>query len=164
MKTCSPAESIQERGIPFDEFTCLAQTYCKVQSKRAVSYSQFLADLESVTSDTVSQMVVNYSRTALGQHSHLASHFSPIGGYNKLENQVLIMDVARGEYPSVWVNTKDLYIAMMEPSPEEAGRSRGYFVLSNYDESKASTKPVLNTAAPSKLKCQDCSRKCHSKA
>lgn len=134
MKTCSPAESIQEHGIPFDEFTCLAQTHCKVQPRRGVSYKQFLSDLETVTSDTTSQMVVNYSRACLGQQDHFA-HFSPIGGYNKVEGQVLIMDVARGKYPSVWVHTKDLFRAMMTGSKEEADRSRGYFVLSNYEQS-----------------------------
>ncbi|OBZ84078.1 Glutathione gamma-glutamylcysteinyltransferase, partial [Choanephora cucurbitarum] len=129
MKTCSPAESVKQNGIPFDEFTCLAQTYCQVQSHRGVSYSEFISDLESVTSNSNSQMVVHFSRLALGQQDSLA-HFSPIGGYNKLEDRVLIMDVARGKYPSIWVSTKALYRAMMAPSHEEAGRSRGYFVLS----------------------------------
>ncbi|KAI8050124.1 Phytochelatin synthase-domain-containing protein [Gilbertella persicaria] len=158
MQTCSPAESIQERGIPFDEFTCLAQAYCQVQSRRGASYKQFLSDLESVTSDSNSQMVVHYSRFALGQQDLLA-HFSPIGGYNKSEDQVLIMDVARGKYPSVWVNTKALYRAMMAPSHEEAGRSRGYFVLSRHEQN---SKP--DVAFTNKLKCKDCSRKCHANA
>lgn len=155
MKTCSPAESVQERGIPFDEFTCLAQTHCKVDAYRGQSYQQFLQDLETVTSDTLSQMVVNYSRTSLGQHDHVA-HFSPIGGYNKTENQVLIMDVARGKYPSVWVHTQDLYQAMMVSSKEETGRSRGYFILSNHEH--------VVTPHLTKLKCKDCSRNCHSNA
>lgn len=160
MKTCSPAESIQEKGIPFDEFTCLAQTHCKVQPYRGVSYQQFLSDLGSVTSDTTSQMVVNYSRASLGQKDTLA-HFSPIGGYNKTESQVLIMDVARGKYPSVWVHTKHLYQAMMARSSEEGGRGRGYFVLSNYEEQKP--QQVL-LASSIKLKCKDCSRNCHTNA
>lgn len=167
MKTCSPAESVQEHGIPFDEFTCLAQTYCKVQPRRGVSYKQFLQDLEAVTSDTTSQMVVNYSRSCLGQQDPLA-HFSPIGGFNKAENQVLIMDVARGKYPSVWVNAKDLFRAMMTTSKEEAGRSRGYFILSNHEQGKQQpSQMLLNSASASsstKLKCRDCSRKCHSSA
>lgn len=159
MQTCSPAESVQERGIPFDEFTCLAQTHCKVDAYRGKSYQKFLQDLETVTSDTTSQMVVNYSRTSLGQHDHLA-HFSPIGGYNKTENQVLIMDVARGKYPSVWVHTEDLYNAMMASSKEEIGRSRGYFILSNHEQVVSSNLDLTTT----KLKCKDCSRNCHSTA
>lgn len=161
MKTCSPVESIQEHGIPFDEFTCLAQSHCKVKANRGVRYDQFLKDLESVTSNTTSQMVVNYSRAMLGQHESLA-HFSPIGGYNKAEDQVLIMDVARGKYPSVWVSTKALYNAMMARSHEEAGRSRGYFILSNYEEKEQSKDPQLILPTPAKLKCRDCSRNCHS--
>lgn len=160
MKTCSPAESIQEHGIPFDEFTCLAQAHCKVHPYRGVSYEKFLNDLETVTSDTLSQMVVNYSRTNLGQHDPIA-HFSPIGGYNKTENQVLIMDVARGKYPSVWVHTKDLYNAMMASSMEESGLSRGYFILTN-SEQKQTPEAPLNSSL--KLKCKDCTRKCSSTA
>ncbi|KAI9485965.1 MAG: Phytochelatin synthase-domain-containing protein [Benjaminiella poitrasii] len=160
MKTCSPEKSIKEHGIPFDEFTCIAQAHCKVQPRRGVSYQQFISDLESVTSDTVSQMVVNYSRLALGQQDPLA-HFSPIGGYNKAENQVLIMDVARGKYPSVWVNSKDLYTAMMQVSQEESGLSRGYFVLSNYEQRNHSLEKMPLTLPP-KLKCKDCSRNCHN--
>lgn len=167
MQTCSPAESIKERGIPFDEFTCLAQTHCKVKPHRGVSYQHFLKDLELVTSNTTSQMVVNYSRTSLGQHDRLA-HFSPIGGYNKKEDQVLIMDVARGKYPSVWVTTKTLYNAMMARSEEELGRSRGYFILSNQDQPQEEKAPesllAAASAASMKFKCRDCTRSCHSSA
>ncbi|KAG1250438.1 hypothetical protein G6F68_012802 [Rhizopus microsporus] len=155
MKTCSSAESIQEHGIPFDEFTCLAQIYCQVEPYRAKDYQAFLSHLETITSDANSQMVVHYSRSALGQPDILA-HFSPIGGYNKEEDQVLIMDVARGKYPSVWVKSKDLYNAMVVKSREEAGRSRGYFILTNKEGEKS-------TRAAVKLKCKDCTRQCHSK-
>ncbi|KAI9256170.1 Phytochelatin synthase-domain-containing protein [Sporodiniella umbellata] len=154
MKTCSSNESIQEYGIPFDEFTCLSQYYCHVEPYRATDYNSFRRRLESVTSDTKNQMVVHYSRKALGQPDSLA-HFSPIGGYNKEEDQVLIMDVARGKYPSVWVKTKALYHAMQTLSVEESGRTRGYFVLSNTEENKPSVSL--------KLKCKDCTRQCHSK-
>ncbi|CEP09151.1 hypothetical protein [Parasitella parasitica] len=163
MKTCSPAESIEKRGIPFDEFTCLAQTYCRVLPRRGVSYKQFLSDLEAVTSDTTSQMVVHYSRACLGQQDHFA-HFSPIGGFNRVESQVLIMDVARGKYPSVWVNTKDLFKAMMASSNEECGRSRGYFLLGNHEQIKQQPPQNLLSSSSTRLKCQDCSRKCHANA
>ncbi|KAG1149938.1 hypothetical protein G6F37_002185 [Rhizopus arrhizus] len=155
MKTCSSAESIQEHGIPFDEFTCLAQIYCQVEPYRAKDYQTFLSHLETITSDANSQMVVHYSRSALGQPDILA-HFSPIGGYNKEEDQVLIMDVARGKYPSVWVKTRDLYDAMRMQSIEESGRARGYFILSNPENAK-------NSNALFKLKCKDCTRQCRSK-
>ncbi|CEI87887.1 hypothetical protein RMCBS344292_02292 [Rhizopus microsporus] len=154
LQTCSSAESIQEHGIPFDEFTCLAQLYCSVNSYRAQSYATFLSHLESVTSDCTSQMVVHYSRSALGQEDHLA-HFSPIGGYNKEEDQVLIMDVARDKYPSVWVKTKALYDAMSLRSIEESGRSRGYFILSASQQHKYQDNL--------KLKCKDCTRQCQFK-
>lgn len=132
----------------------MAQLYCSVNSYRAQSYATFLSHLESVTSDCTSQMVVHYSRSALGQEDRLA-HFSPIGGYNKEEDQVLIMDVARGKYPSVWVKTKVLYDAMSLRSMEESGRSRGYFILSASQHHKYQDNL--------KLKCKDCTRQCQFK-
>ncbi|KAI8981540.1 Phytochelatin synthase-domain-containing protein [Pilobolus umbonatus] len=159
MQTCSSDKSIKERGMPFDEFTCLAQSHCYVVPHRGGSYEKFIADLEKTTANSNSQMVVNYSRISLGQQEDV-SHFSPIGGFNKEENQVLIMDVACGKYPSVWVNAKHLYNAMMKPSQEEHGLSRGYFILSNELPIPNASRPSLSMA---KLKCQDCSRQCQSK-
>ncbi|KAG0167379.1 hypothetical protein DFQ28_000729 [Apophysomyces sp. BC1034] len=146
MKTCSSEEAVHQNGIPFDEFTCLAQTHCDVEAKRAsvMGYQEFVQALEQVTSNPNSQMVVNYSRTKLGQRGH--SHFSPIGGHNKAEGMTLIMDVARVEYPSVWVETRTLYEAMMET--ERSGLNRGYFIL----------RPGK---AQQFLKCRDCSRQCN---
>lgn len=123
------------RGMSFDEFACTAQSHCHVQPYRASSsppgYSRFIRHLSLVTSKgSPSIMVVNYSRSRLGQKAQkFSGHFSPVGGYNKASNRVLIMDVARGQYPSVWVDARALYEAMQEGDIYEAGKSRGYFLL-----------------------------------
>ncbi|KAI8379671.1 Phytochelatin synthase-domain-containing protein [Radiomyces spectabilis] len=150
MQTCSPKEAISQHGIPFDEFRCLAQAHCDVDARRASSagYRQFLSDLQYVTSNPNSQMVINYSRSRLGQPGE--SHFSPIGGYNATEGMALIMDVARDQYPSVWVDTRTLYEAMLDK--ESIGLSRGYFILRPGSVSHL-------------LRCQTCTRRaCSNRA
>ncbi|KAI7867187.1 Phytochelatin synthase-domain-containing protein [Spinellus fusiger] len=127
IKTCSPTERICQQGMPFDEFYCLAQSHCHVQAKRAsvTGYQQFLMDLEHVTSDPHSQMVVHYTRSRVGQQG--GAHFSPIGGHHSHDTMTLIMDVAQSHYPSVWIDSHTLYEAMLQK--EEGGMSRGYFLL-----------------------------------
>ncbi|KAI8148850.1 Phytochelatin synthase-domain-containing protein [Fennellomyces sp. T-0311] len=161
LQTCSSKEEVLSRGMSFDEFTCLAQSHCHLEAQRAssVSYHQFLNDLESTTTDSNSSsqiMIVSYSRSRLGQLDQRGGHFSPIGGFNKAENMVLIMDVARGEYPSVWVNARTLYDAMLEKEKDVLGKSRGYFVL----RAPGTPQKKPHSQRPWLIKCNDCSRKC----
>lgn len=152
--------------MSFDEFTRLAQSHCKIQPRRAssVSYQQFIADLLDATSNksqanTNSRiMVVSYSRSRLGQSEQRGGHFSPIGAYNKAEDMVLIMDVARGEYPSVWVNAQSLYNAMLERERDIMGRSRGYFIMQAHISRSAISKEGSNDQPL--IKCDVCSRRC----
>ncbi|KAI9275837.1 Phytochelatin synthase-domain-containing protein [Phascolomyces articulosus] len=172
LETCSSKEEVLTRGMSFDEFTCLAQSHCHLQVRRAttITYNEFLNDLESATANDNSSsqiMIASYSRTRLGQAGQRGGHFSPIGGFNKAENMVLIMDVARGEYPSVWVNARSLYEAMLEKEKDLLGKSRGYFVLRapgvNSTTVPPSSKPSSRTQQHSQrpwIKCSDCSRKC----
>ncbi|KAI8337017.1 Phytochelatin synthase [Chlamydoabsidia padenii] len=151
LKPCSPSERVTEYGIPFDEFTCLAQLHCSVSSFRVnyarPSYDQFLHTLQQVTSDASSQLVVHYSRSVLGQkgRQHQDAHYSPIGAHNATKEQTLIMDVDRVQHPSVWVPTRDLYRAMLKSDPV-TGLSRGYFVLKQGKTSQ-------------RLKCQGCTNR-----
>ncbi|KAI8098643.1 Phytochelatin synthase-domain-containing protein [Halteromyces radiatus] len=150
LKPCSPKEHVVEHGIPFDEFICLAQPHCNVDSFRVsfapTSYEQFLQTLEQVTSDASSQMIVHYSRSALGQKGRQQdAHYSPVGAHNASRQQTLIMDVDRVHHPSVWVNTRDLYHAMLKSDPS-TGLPRGYFVL----------KPGVNSKY---IKCQECTNR-----
>lgn len=73
-------------------------------------------------------IIANFDRQTLGQTG--SGHFSPIGGYHRQKDLVLIMDVARFKYPPWWVPVEDLWRAMAigDPMTEE---SRGYFVTRN---------------------------------
>ena len=77
------------------------------------------------------QIVVSYSRSSLGQTGD--GHFSPIGGYHKERQLLLILDVARFKYPPYWVSVDDLWQAMM-CHDEETHRSRGYVLLNASEE------------------------------
>lgn len=55
-------------------------------------------------------------------------HFSPIGGYHREKDMVLIMDVARFKYPPHWVPLELLHTAMCSID-EDSGKSRGCLVL-----------------------------------
>ncbi|MFM7733950.1 MAG: phytochelatin synthase family protein, partial [Cyanobium sp.] len=56
-------------------------------------------------------------------------HISPLSAYDERRDRVLILDVARYRYPSVWVPTESLWqaIRMVDSS---SGRSRGLLRVS----------------------------------
>lgn len=71
-------------------------------------------------------MVVNFSRSALGQSGD--GHFSPVASFHPGTNKCLVLDTARFKYPSYYVDVELLYHAM-KPLDRESGRSRGYFLV-----------------------------------
>ncbi|KAL1922353.1 uncharacterized protein VTP21DRAFT_9892 [Calcarisporiella thermophila] len=130
---CSPREEVQEKGITFSQFACLAKCHCNVIAKRAdeVSKQEFLEDLQNVCSRNDLYMVVSFSRKAMGQTGD--GHFSPVGAcVNTPEGKkmTLILDVARFKYKSFFSDAELLYEAM-RPVDKETGRPRGYFLLSH---------------------------------
>ncbi|CAO3691088.1 unnamed protein product [Umbelopsis ramanniana] len=131
LQACSSPNQIQSRGITFTEFACLARNHCHVTEHKpsSTAYSTFLSHLTETTSGAETHMVVSFSRKALGQTSLKAkTGFAPIGGYNPLQNKVLLMDSSRSEYPCVWVDAALLYRAMAEIDPLLQSE-RGYFLL-----------------------------------
>jgi hypothetical protein len=72
-------------------------------------------------------IIVSYSRAIMNQTG--TGHFSPIGGYHRERDMVLIMDVARFKYPPHWVPLELLHTAMCSID-EDSGKSRGCLVLS----------------------------------
>ena len=67
-------------------------------------------------------MLANYQREALGQGR--VGHISPLGVYNSVTDQVLVMDTADYKYPYTWVKVADLHAAMQEQD-SASGRARG---------------------------------------
>jgi len=99
---CKGLEKIKAKGLDINEFVCLAKCNgADVAKKDPASFSldEFRKDIVRVCSDPSCKevLVVNYSRKEFGQTGD--GHFSPIGGYNKKNDLVLIMDVARFKYP-----------------------------------------------------------------
>nr|AIG53838.1 phytochelatin synthase [Euglena gracilis] len=137
LMSCVPIEYAKRDGINFDEFACI----CEANGARARSYradattkEQFQKHVEDVTAQTdpvETQMVVSYSRSSLKQTGD--GHYSPIGGYHKERQLVLVMDVARFKYPPHWVPLDALWEAMLQKDAE-TNRSRGYVLLSASSE------------------------------
>ncbi len=129
LECCAPLEYIKEKGITFDQFSCLAQCHqLVVEAKRYWSdgYEEWLEDLKRMGTQAGVHMVVSYARQTLGQTG--VGHFSPVGGYHQQSNRVLVLDVARFKYPSYWVDAELLWSAM-EPVDLDTGMSRGYQIL-----------------------------------
>jgi glutathione gamma-glutamylcysteinyltransferase len=136
---CTGAAQVQEEGLTFDMFKCLATCNgAKIFAHRAPSqpsraqavadFAQQFRDAVKTTSRSVERnfIVICYSRESLGQSG--AGHFSPIGAYHEASDSVLIMDVARFKYPPHWVPLQDVVDAMMHVDPV-SGLPRGFLQL-----------------------------------
>jgi len=86
----------------------------------------FREDVERVCRGQDERLVVSYSRKTFEQSGD--GHFSPIGGYDKEEDLVLILDVARFKYPPHWVPLTLLWQSM-QTVDSESGKTRGWLVL-----------------------------------
>ncbi|KAG0274671.1 hypothetical protein BGZ95_009567 [Linnemannia exigua] len=132
---CTSVEVMKQKGITFNQFSCLARCHAKVSAKRAdrTSIERFRQDIQQVcTSDQV-QMVLSFSRTALGQTG--SGHFSPVGGYHAGEDKVLVLDTARFKYPPFFATVQELWESLLPIDPE-TGECRGYFMVSATSKQK----------------------------
>lgn len=77
-------------------------------------------------SDPGERLLVNYLRSAMGQPG--GGHISPLAAYHAPSDRVLILDVARYRYPSVWVPLEALWQAM-RTTDSDSGLSRGLVVV-----------------------------------
>jgi hypothetical protein len=72
-------------------------------------------------------VIVNYSRTAMGQEGH--GHISPLGAYDADSDRFLILDVSRYKAPAVWAPTERLFTAMAEPLGPGKTQTRGFLLI-----------------------------------
>ena len=113
---CKDLEEVKTEGITLDEFQCLARcngchaTVTRAADRRPASIEQFRQTVAETCAGEQSVLVCSYSRKTLGQTG--SGHFSPVGGYSKSEDLVLLLDVARFKYPPHWVSLKLLWEAM----------------------------------------------------
>jgi hypothetical protein len=91
-----------------------------------LSLEQFRALLRRSLADPNDRLVVNYHRPAVGQAG--GGHIAPIAAFHAPSDRVLILDVARYRYPSVWVPVVDLWQAIRAVDAS-SGRSRGVLAV-----------------------------------
>ena len=72
------------------------------------------------------RLVANYLRPTLGQAG--GGHIAPLAAFHAPSDRVLILDVARYRYPSVWVPVADLWAAI-RTLDSTSGRSRGLVTI-----------------------------------
>lgn len=91
-----------------------------------LSLEQFRALLRRSLIDPGDRMLVNYHRPAVGQAG--GGHIAPVAAFHGASDRVLILDVARYRYPSVWVPVENLWHAIRAVDAS-SGRSRGVLVV-----------------------------------
>lgn len=125
---CTSLERVRSHGITLDELACLARCNgARAEVHRAVSVADLRAAVAvACRSQLDPAIVVAYDRSALGQTG--TGHFSPIGGYDRASDHVLVLDVARFKYPMHWVPLPALHAAM-QPLDPATGRPRGHVAL-----------------------------------
>jgi glutathione gamma-glutamylcysteinyltransferase len=122
---CVPLAVVQQRGVSLDELACLARCNgADVVTTRADT-RDLAAFRLALTEDTRegSVLIASYDRRTLGQTG--GGHFSPIGGYHRTRDLVLVLDVARFKYPPHWLPAPLLFEAMLPLDPA-TGRARGW--------------------------------------
>ncbi|OLQ04932.1 Glutathione gamma-glutamylcysteinyltransferase 1 [Symbiodinium microadriaticum] len=142
---CEPLEVVKEKGVTFGKVVCLARCNgAQVDAHRVDEADVTEEDFrKAVTASCETDpgcgcsgvVVVSYSRKLLGQTGD--GHYSPIGGYHRASDHVLILDVARFKYPPHWVPMSLLWEAMQR-TDAETGRSRGFMVLRSKEALKES--------------------------
>ncbi|KAK3274031.1 hypothetical protein CYMTET_17763 [Cymbomonas tetramitiformis] len=141
---CEPLDKIAKEGIVLDKLSCLAQCNgaqvrlnrppsmepsqdLKEGKSQDVTLQQFRTDIESACCSSGPPVIVSYSRKEFEQTGD--GHFSPVGGYNRERDLVLIMDVARFKYPPHWVSLEKMWTAMRRLD-NATGLPRGYLTVS----------------------------------
>jgi hypothetical protein len=119
------AAAVARRGMTLAQLAALlADQGVRVERWHGdqLSLAQLRGLLRQGLADPQDRLLVNYLRPALGQEG--GGHISPLGAYDAAGDRVLILDVARYRYPSVWVSTADLWRAIRAIDPD-SGASRG---------------------------------------
>jgi hypothetical protein len=122
-------EVVARQGMTLQELRGLLASH-GVQARAIhgdrLSLAQFRLLVRSNLARADDRLLVNYDRKALGQAG--GGHISPLAAYNAATDRVLILDVARYRYPSVWVPLTDLWQAI-RTTDSSTGLSRGVMVV-----------------------------------
>ena len=118
-------ETVARRGMTLAQLAgLLSQPGVTVQRWHGdqLSLPQLRGLLRQSLADPSDRLLVNYHRSALGQQG--GGHISPLAAYDGRGDRVLLLDVARYRYPSVWVPIPALWQAIRMVDPD-SGLSRG---------------------------------------
>jgi len=128
---CKSLDEVRRSGITLDEAACLARCSGALVVARRAGHATVEAFREhllaAATSSDGPALIVNYSRSAVGQTG--SGHFSPIGGFDAATDRALVLDTARFKYPPHWMPVELLFAAMQERDAD-AGDTRGWMLLS----------------------------------
>jgi hypothetical protein len=122
-------ELVARQGMTLQELGALLASHgvqARVIHGDRLSLAQFRLLVRSNLARADDRLLVNYLRPSLGQAG--GGHISPLAAYHAATDRVLILDVARYRYPSVWVPLADLWQAM-RTTDSSSGRSRGVVVV-----------------------------------
>ena len=97
-------ELVDRQGLSLHQLanllSCHGVSESKLHGDRIV-LSVLRSLLQKSLSDPSDRLIVNYDRSSLGQKG--GGHFSPLAAYDSVSDRVLLLDVARYRYPSVWI-------------------------------------------------------------
>jgi glutathione gamma-glutamylcysteinyltransferase len=127
---CTSLERVRLEGVSLRELACLASCNGASAAVRHADDSDLerlrASVLGAAGSSSDDVVVASYSRATLGQTG--AGHFSPLGGYHRARDLVLVLDVARFKYPPHWLPLATLFEAMLAVDPA-TGKARGWLEL-----------------------------------
>eukprot|EP00903_Cladosiphon_okamuranus_P008074 g7788.t1 len=127
---CAPLEVVKSKGITLTTMCCLARCNGLVVTPFSPD-THAIEDLRAVVHHCSSEdrgkvVVVSYDRRGVNQTG--TGHFSPIGGYHREQDLVLVMDTARFKHPPHWIPMETLWEAMKRID-NETGKPRGFMIL-----------------------------------
>lgn len=123
------AEVVRRQGMTLAELAALLSSHgVKAEAIHGdrLSLEQFRALLRANLSQPGDRLLANYLRPTLGQAG--GGHIAPLAAFHAPTDRVLILDVARYRYPSVWVPVADLWAAI-RTLDSTSGRSRGLVTI-----------------------------------
>jgi hypothetical protein len=126
-----PRAAIEQRGMTLDQLGGLAGTFgltVEVHHAADTDLDAFRKAASEALAAPDRYVLVNYLRSAIGQKSW--GHISPLAAYDAESDRFLILDVARYNYPPVWVRAPELFAAMNTPDSDNDNRSRGFVMVS----------------------------------
>jgi glutathione gamma-glutamylcysteinyltransferase len=128
---CVTADQVRAQGIDLDTLACLARcNRAEAEVVRPRDDDELRAAIVDATAGPGTVLIAAYDRAALNQTG--GGHFSPIGGYHRARDRVLVLDVARFKYPPHWIALPRLAAAMHTVDPA-TGRLRGFARLRRRD-------------------------------